>query len=171
MTTQQPRWRLLANLGDVHPVEYGGFFVYKDTTGVYTAEAEVLLAPDTDDSPEGWTVYRFPLDRCTWNATTGVLSDNPYHPDMPAWFAKPEGERANRPQDSTYLSNVARTAGQELDDLRAQLCSDDPIKRAQAYRDIAEYHGYENFDHYPRQYAKRSQLPRRMRRFGERRSK
>lgn len=43
METKQPRWKLVAQLGDVHPIDYGGYFVYRDTTGVYEEEAEVLM--------------------------------------------------------------------------------------------------------------------------------
>ena len=31
----QPKWEYVANLGDTSPLEYGGLFLYRDTTGVY----------------------------------------------------------------------------------------------------------------------------------------
>ena len=145
--TRQPRWKRLANLGDVNPVEYGGYFIYLDRTGVYPPEAE-LLETDEADHPT-WQLHRFILDRCTY--IDGVLSDNAYHPSLPAWFA-------------AGLGNVASTAGSTRDELIAQLCSEDPIQRAMAYRDIGMYHGFDNFDAYPRTYTKRSELPRRIRR-------
>lgn len=152
MATRQPTWKLIANLGDVNPVDYGGYFVYVDETGVYPPEAELLVSPDDDDSGEGWTVYRFTLDRCTF--VDGVLSDNLFHPEMSAWFAMPESNRASRPQDTTYLSNV----DQDVESLIADFCSDDPLNRAQAYRAIGDYHGFENLDSYPLHFASRDEV-------------
>lgn len=43
--TNQPVWKLLANLGDVNPVDHGGLFVYQDLTGVYPEECEKLVSP------------------------------------------------------------------------------------------------------------------------------
>lgn len=145
--TAQPVWKLIANLGDVNPLDYGGYFIYRDETGVYPEEGELLTLDDESDEDSSYTVYRFILDRCTF--INGVLSDNPFHPDHPAWFAKPESERAARPQDTTYLSGVANFIGQDVDELIADLCSEDAIRRAQAYRAIGEYHGFENLDSYP----------------------
>jgi hypothetical protein len=147
--TKQPQWKRIANLGDVNPVEYGGYFVYTDRTKVYPPEAELLRTPD--DGGEGWTIHRFILDRCTF--VDGVLSDNAYHPELPTWFAKD-------------LAAVASFIGSTELDLINGLCSDDPIDRASAYRAIGEYHGFDNFDGYPRQYTKRSELPRRILRKG-----
>ena len=146
MQTAQPNWKLLANMGDVNPIDYGGYFIFTDETGVYPAEAELLIAPD-DDNGE-WLAYRFILERCTF--TNGILSDNRFHPDIPAWFADPESERANRPQDSTYLSNVAQFIGMDNPlELADMLCSACLLKRAEAYRAIGEYHGFDNFNSDP----------------------
>jgi len=134
MATEQPKWKRIANLGDVNPVDYGGYFIEVDETGVYEAEAMWLVAPETDSGK--WIAYRFILERC--KVTDGVLSDNPYHPTYPVWFAK-------------ELEAVATSMGTTADKLRADFCSADPITRARAYQDIGEYFGWENFDHYPRE--------------------
>lgn len=141
----QPKWKCIASLGDVNPL-YGGYYVFKDETGVYTPEAEYVVDISGNDVGP-YHVYRFSLDRCTY--VNGVLSDNPYHPDHAAWFAKPESERATRPQDTTYLSNVGRCVGLSVETMIRRLTSDDPIQRAHAYRDIGEYHGFDNLDIYP----------------------
>jgi hypothetical protein len=130
MATEQPEWELVANLGDVNP-EYGGYFVYRDSTGVYTEEAEYV---DASDNPDDTRIYRFTLDKCTF--IDGVLSDNPYHPEMPAWFA-----------DS--LAGIAACCDTTPEALRDMLCSNDPCQRAEAYRNIGSYHGFENLDSYP----------------------
>ena len=154
--SNQPSWKLIANLGDASPVDYGGFFVYEDTTGVYPPEAELLISPDDDDAPEGWIVYRFILDQCTFE--NGILSDNKFHPELSAWFAKPEPERKDRPQDTTYLKNVADSIGSTEAELIKQLCSDNAIERAEAYRAIGEYHGFENLDSYPLTFHSRNKV-------------
>jgi hypothetical protein len=48
------------------------------------------------------------------------------------------------------LDAVARSNSMEPKELRDLLCSEDPIQRAQAYLDIAGYHGAANLDHEPR---------------------
>lgn len=146
MSTQQPDWKCVANLGDVHPIDHGGYFVYEDQTGVYAPECE-LLTPLGDDDSAGWNVHRFILETCTYQ--DGVLSDNKYHPALPAWFAKPESERATRPQDTTYLSNLAKFVGMETDAFAAMFLSGDISERAEAWRIVGEYHGFENLDSYP----------------------
>jgi hypothetical protein len=133
MTTQQPEWTMLANLGDVNPLNHGGVFVYTDATGVYPPEVEII-EPDDDDEPTSWTVHRFILEPCT--LVNGVLSDNPFHPDHPAWFA--DG-----------LQAVADSTDRGLSSLQAALCSEDIITRAFAYVDVARHFGLENFDEYP----------------------
>jgi len=60
METKQPNWELIANLGDVHPADYGGFLVYRDTTGVYGPEVEVYEPNQEEET--GGTLYRFMLE-------------------------------------------------------------------------------------------------------------
>ena len=42
----QPKWQFVCNLGDVNPLDYGGFLVFKDETGAYCPEATVILVND-----------------------------------------------------------------------------------------------------------------------------
>lgn len=134
--TKQPDWKLIANLGDVHPLEYGGYFVYVDTTGVYDPEAELLIAPDDDGG--AYEVRRFSLERCT--LTDGVLSDNKFHPTYPVWYSV---------SDTGRLADIAQACDIPEADIVAMLCSEDPIQRAHAYRAIGDYHGFDNLDSYP----------------------
>lgn len=143
--TRQPSWTCIANMGDVHPIDHGGLFVYRDKTGVYTEEAELLEVPN--DESGVYTVYRFSLDKCTY--IDGILSDNKFHPEHPAWFAHPEAARKERPQDTTYLSNIITYCGGEVEDMVEAFCSDDPLRRADAYRAVGVYHGFDNLDMYP----------------------
>jgi len=146
MTMSQPQWKFVAQLGDVDPIEHGGYFIFVDETGVYAPEAELLEVIEEGDEIS-WEVRRFILEPCTY--IDGILSDNKFHPQYPAWFATPEPEKAKRPQDTTYLSNIASCQGLAVEELIKQFCSTDPIQRAWAYRAVGEYHGFANLDEYP----------------------
>lgn len=137
MMTNQPTWKLIANIGDATPLDHGGLFVFRDETGVYTAEMELLTVRNpeaSDDAALQYEASRCVLDRCT--LTNGILSDNKYHPECAAWFADD-------------LASVADNNGSDKAELERQLCSDDPMERAEAYRAIADYHGWVNFDELP----------------------
>jgi hypothetical protein len=149
--SQQPDWELLENLGDASPVDYGGYFVYADRTGVYTEEAELLEAPDDDDAPEGWTVYRVTLDRCKLH--NGHLIPYAYDASWPhpvsayvEWF-------------DTNLDDVAASMDYHpVEKLRADLCAANPVRRAHAYRALGDYHGWENFDSDPLTFHDRAEV-------------
>lgn len=166
--TNQPEWEMIENIGDVNPLDYGGGFVFRDKTGVYPEELEILEVDeeklrrlddigfsdmdefDKQTAAEGikpYTIYRIVLDRCTYQ--DGILSDNKFHPEHPAWWAEPENKRAERPQDSTYLSNVCSSMDYDVEELAGMFCSEDARQRAIAYKSVADYHGIQNFDEYP----------------------
>ena len=128
-----PIWRCIANLGDRNPLDHGGLFVYVDKTGTYPPEME-RIEPVSDDDNSALEIRRVVLDRCTF--TDGVLSDNPYHPTLPAWYAR-------------ELVRVAESFGEPLDDYHSALCSEHPLPRAKAMRDVLDYFGWDNVDSYP----------------------
>lgn len=158
--SQQPKWRLVANLGDVNPLDYGGYFVFVDRTNTYAPEGEILQEPIDDEKK--YTIYRFELDRLKTvedPATHAIyLVTERYAPDWPhavgqydEWFHKD-------------LAGVASFIGLEVISLRGMFCSADPIERAQAYRAIGDYHGFANLDGYPLQLTRteaRRRYPRR----------
>lgn len=160
MATNQPEWELIANLGDVNPIDYGGYFIYRDKTGVYVEEGVMLLAPQSDTDKQPWTEYRVMLERCTLT-DAGILSDNKYHPHHPAWFANPEEEMVNRPQDTTYLSRVADYVSLTLYELQKMFCSLNPVERAHAYEMVGGYHGFLNFDEAPLNFHDRGEIEER----------
>ncbi|MGH9970624.1 MAG: hypothetical protein ACREBG_22935 [Pyrinomonadaceae bacterium] len=141
--TEQPKWKLIANLGDASPLEHGGYFVFEDETGVYPPEAELLVVPD-EESEENETscdVFRFSLDRCKMKQ--GYLVPFGYQSTWPhalsqyeEWFARD-------------LEGVASCMDSDEETLQDQFCSVDSLERAQAYRAIGDYHGFENLDGYP----------------------
>lgn len=145
-------WRVLANLGDVDPIECGGFFVLHppEREGSLT-EIEILEEPTQDPPYDGepdtrvWTVYRLLNDRI-FRLTdkdpeypAGALGDNVYHPYLAVWF-------------SDKVPEVARFIGYADDgeELRDLLCSADPIDRAAGYQSLVAYFGPYEFDQYPR---------------------
>ena len=132
--SRQPIWKLVANLGDVNPLDHGGLFVFEDTTGVYPPELEKCELVDEDDERSRVEVRRVLLERCT--LVNDVLSDNQFHPAHPAWFA-----------DS--IQAIANYCDVQADELRRWLCSESAVERAQAYCRVLDYHGWENGDSYP----------------------
>lgn len=178
--TNQTEWECVANLGDADPITYGGLLVYIDKTGAYPPEVEVIQEEENPDyeedfdeeehGPDGydedkheelhWTIYRTPLERCTYNPETECLSDNPYHPDHSAWFSQTIKERAERPQDSG-LENICSCVDIARDELIKLLCSDDPIELAHDYRCIADTWGWHEFDSYPLTIKSRQEMEER----------
>jgi len=130
----QPEWKLVGRIGDCNPVDYGGGYVFVDTTGVYCPEVEWVdpVNPDKDESPV--YVYRFTLENCFY--TNGVLSDNEFHKDFPVWFA-----------DS--VAALAEQFQEEEAWLIEKFCSDDPMERAFAWQEVAMYWGWDEMDGYP----------------------
>ncbi len=143
MSTQQPKWKFIANLGDANPLDYGGYFIYKDTTGVYPEEGELLQVDNEDarDEKLKYTVYRFGLDRL--KMVDGYLVPIQYEKSWPnplknydEWFHRD-------------LAAVAQSIGSTKVTLEEAFCSPDPLLRAEAYLAVGQYHGMDNLDSYP----------------------
>lgn len=158
METRQPNWELIANLGDTNPLDYGGYFIYRDTTGVYSEEGEKLFV-DENESGDVFTVHRFSLDRLklVQDEKTGVtyLAPLRYEASWPhplsqydEWFNKD-------------LNRVADFIGQTVIELREAFCSENPLDRAHAYQAIGDYHGYVNLDSYPLTFNSRTEVEER----------
>lgn len=135
MKTSQPIWKLVANLGDTSPIEYGGYFVFEDTTRVYAPEAELWVTDDTDENT-CIEVRRIVLEPCTF--INGILSANKFHPETPAWFANEVGSVAN-------YSDIP--VAEFID----SLVNGNSISKAIAWRAIGDYFGWDNLDAYPLQ--------------------
>lgn len=142
METKQPEWRVIANLGDATPLEYGGAFLLVDETGVYGPELIVWDEPAEDDRYE---IYRFPVERLY----KVEHEDQLYyvHKCIKDGFDQgtlPHPISAYREWFLKALDNL-----DEPDRVLGQLLSEDPIENAQAYLSIAGYWGINNFDGYP----------------------
>ena len=135
MTTQQPIWKLSANLGDVNPLEGGGL-LYEDATGVYAPELVVI---QESDEPGQFSVSRICCDLCYQIGAEGV-SDNRFHKTRPTWF-------------SDKLASVESYCRSDAGTLLASLCDVDPVARALGYLCLVSYFGAFEFDQYPARMA------------------
>lgn len=115
MTTNQPKWQLVANLGDGNPFDYGGFFIWKDLTGKYDLEATILLLDEENE--DKIQEVRILMEKC--NALDEFFADD--------------------------LDSIASFAGQDRQELIDQLASDEPIARGRAYQALTMYYNVENF--------------------------
>ncbi len=142
--TNQPEWEFVANLGDATPLEHGGYFVFKDQTGVYGFEAERV---ELDEEAGTLEVHRVCLDQLKEVRVDNQLflvtiryAETWPHPllSYEEWFV-----------DS--LKDVASTMGTTEEELRRMFCSEDGLERAEAYRCVYDHHGWANGDEYPLQ--------------------
>jgi len=143
----QPKWTFVTNLGDENPLEYGGLFLYRDETGVYPEEIE-RVEPWTDDDEGGlrWEVQRTVLERLL--DVDGMLVSLGA-PEYAAEQRRPVSAWKEWFSDS--LGEVAKTTGRDLAELREAFCSTNAFTRAYAYIDVANHHGWDNFDSEPRE--------------------
>lgn len=142
----QPKWKFVKNFGDVNAIDHGGLFLYIDETGVYPPELE-RLERISDDDDSSFEIHRVMLNRCkVVESDEGVLYLVPFDydaatyphplPQYQEWFAED-------------LGSVAKTMDVKVQDLRDELCSDNPDRLASAYRCIYDHHGWANGDDYP----------------------
>lgn len=137
----QPDWEFVANLGDANPLTYGGYFVYRDRTGKYGEEAELLIVDEGRGGRHTYSVYRFGLDQL--KLVDGYLVSLSYRPDWPypvekydEWFHE-------------KMDDVAGNIGVTKEELEKAFTSTNSLMRAEAYRAVGDYHGWENLDAYP----------------------
>ena len=134
MTTQQPKLLFVTNLGDSHPLDHGGAFLFCDTTGVYPPELVIFEGFEDDKRGAKVSVSVIQCEKCTYE--NGVLSDNPFHPTHAAWYAD-------------KLDSVCSTCDVDKDEMISFLCSEDVGKRGLAYQTLVSYFGAYEFDQYP----------------------
>lgn len=136
----QPVWKFVDNLGDATPLDYGGLFLYEDTSGQYAPEMEKLeRLDDSDDS--SFEIHRVTLERCE------VVDGCVIH--MHAENFAREAPHKYQEWFSKSLPSVAQSSGYALHDLIAGLCSEEIKARAMAYEAIYGHHGWANGDSYP----------------------
>lgn len=127
----QPLWQFIGNYGDVSYLDHGGMFLFKDLTGRYAPELEILEEPVIGRE---YKLYRVCLDKCYY--TAGVLSDNKFHKNMEAWFSD--------------IVEQSQMSLEEKEEFIKQMTSNKPKERVLGYLTVIDYHGAHNFDDYPR---------------------
>jgi len=142
---------IIANLGDVNYIDYGGLLIVDNGGG----PQGWLIEVDDSDSGGGWQwektakwmLYRFDIEKfkIATDESGSYLVPDSYQPEWgPAskyeeWFAD-------------KLGDVAGSSGLPDQDLISDLTSDDPVVRGGAYREIIGYFGAHEFDSYPETY-------------------
>jgi hypothetical protein len=137
--TNQPKWKCIAQIGDINPLEYGGNWIFIDETNTYQPESEKLLISENEKGK--YIAYRYCLDKC--KMINGFLVPAKYT-DIWSYPLSSYDEWYHK-----ELINIAKTFDMQLSELELLFCSDSPIDRALAYETLGEYYGYENLDSYP----------------------
>ncbi|NCC40917.1 MAG: hypothetical protein EOM21_16010 [Gammaproteobacteria bacterium] len=208
--TNQPVWKVIHNLGDATPLEYGGAFLLVDETGVYAPELIVwdeptmngvpisnLYSTDAEDvaARMGWELYnridsygsgetiflyrkpdgiaRIETDCADWEE---LLEREGVDPEPQYTVYRFSVERLYRVEDEDRIYFITKTIkegfengtlphpistykewylkGIEPTDLSG-LLEDSPIQNALATLNLANYHGFHEFDSYPLKMGKR----------------
>ncbi len=139
----QPAFHCVANLGDANPLEHGGAFVLVDRRGLYRPELHLW-------EPEECKLYRVTCeqlwripsnesrDPATNRQPENGVSDNRFHPYLPAWFG-----------NLAALQSVADSIGSELSEFVDRLTAENAVTRVSAFIDLIGYWGPAEFDSYP----------------------
>jgi hypothetical protein len=141
--TNQPKWKLIAQMGDASPLEYGGHWVFQDTTGIYSCEAEKLIIQHESKGEFKYFAYRYCLDKCRmiqeYLVSANYNKTWQYHVSRyDEWFHHNNNFEAL----ASYIDKTSK-------ELETLFCSDNPIDRAIAYEAIGDYFEFENLDSYP----------------------
>ena len=139
----QPSFHCIANLGDTDPLEHGGAFVFVDRRGLYPPELHLW-------EPSESKLYRVTVeqlwriaseesrDPATNRQPEDGVSDNRFHPYLPAWFG-----------NLAALQSVAYSIGSGLSEFVDRLTAENAVTRAGAFVDLIGYWGPTEFDSYP----------------------
>lgn len=126
--------RVLGQIGDVNPIEYGGGPVWQDDGGeAHLAYTWGLETDHPDADPMG--------DVQDLKLQVYVVSLESSGADFVSWY------------DWVNWADVARSIGMASAELRGYARSDDPMARASVAESIAGYYGWGELDPYPEAYT------------------
>jgi hypothetical protein len=126
--------KLLANLGDVNFVEYGGSIVFEDIDGCIYLE---------NYNPETGEVYTLEPDKL-WEHEGHLLFQNPA-----ASRALPYPLKRYTAWFDGYLQSISATVGMGIEGLRSLLTNENVKVRARGYECVAQTLGWFEFEQYP----------------------
>jgi hypothetical protein len=149
--TNQPKWKQVGTIGDVCFIQHNGGPVFVDETGVYPPELEYVQNMPREDGNEDAYVYRITLDALKLSPA-GRLIPAKYDASWP----HPVEEYTEWFDES--IESVAKSVGLDRAEFIEALVSDNPMARANAYYELASYHGWENFDSYPLHFKSEAEL-------------
>lgn len=154
---RQANWKNVEDSGDADGIDVGMWNVYEDESGESAPELEVLDVYAQTAGVHYWAVSRIPLERCKLSPQ-GRLIPFAYDPSWPhpvesyvEWF-------------DAHIESVCASIGMDAEDLRAKLCSESTLDRAEGYRALVEHLGAIEFDQYPLTYFDRAEV---LRRYGQ----
>jgi hypothetical protein len=122
------RVRVIMNLGDANPFDYGALVVYEHREKKRGKEyryfqAEYWPEPETEEGKDRYTVYN-------WEIESNVFRDLEWISPN-AWDA------------------IADTHSMERREVRRLATSEEPVERAILYEMVGNYYGFDNLDHTP----------------------
>jgi len=126
------KWKIIGEIGDKNPIEYGGGVIIESPDGDFTVHYTHGLeteGPDVDIDEDPYfemTVYRVNLED--------------------------SGEEFLNWNDWVNWEDVARTNGQDIEVYESENLNT-PHARAMAIWDAAGHYGWHEFDHYPEKYT------------------
>lgn len=123
--------KVLGNLGDASPFDYGGFIIFRlRDPGETGPKANAIMAEfwhePMEDQPNQYLIYRFRVEY-------DVMEDLSW---VDEW------------------DEIAKYHGISLEELKKDATSGNPLDRAWVYRMVADYHGFENLDSYPETFTR-----------------
>lgn len=152
--TKQPVWKYVGTIGDVHPIQHGGGFVYADLTEVYPPELEYIEVSDDGNTV---VIHRIVLEPCRFKTflnfpgTTPQLADPSQRGKTWQWANEWWVEK---------LDDMCRSNDISKFFLLRRMLSSCPMERAWAYSELISYYGAMQFNYDPKQLTETEAIER-----------
>lgn len=129
--------KILENLGDKHPLDYGGYIIYR------------VRDPKIEGPGASWVQAEF------WDEPLEVDRDEPQKDlyEVYRWQIEPDVFRELSWVDS--WDEVAESIGMKASKFIEMARSANPVDRALIYEAVGRHHGFENLDSYPERYTRK----------------
>ena len=135
----QPVWNIYANPKKSNQFENGGFFVLVENNDPSEADG-IFIEIENEKNPvkgsETYRIFWFTMNKCS--IKDGILVNNNCHSEISPWWTTNE--------NGSCLKNIPNYSEEQL---IADLCNPDAIKRAEAYQAIGNHFTFYRFDANP----------------------